>query len=105
MLAVFPIAFPIMVGPGAVTMTIITTQSIGQLLMIITAVMTFAVVFLIAHNADRLMRLMGPYAGMMIARLLYIFLAAKAVAMVLDGLGGFLEQYLPPPGVSATSSP
>jgi small neutral amino acid transporter SnatA (MarC family) len=63
MLAVFPIAFPMMVGPGTITMTIITTQTIGRLPMIVTAVVTFAAVFLIARNADRLMRLMGSYAG------------------------------------------
>jgi len=95
MLAVFPIAFPIMVGPGAITVTIITTGAIGQVLMIITAVVTFFFVFLIARNADRLMRLVGPYAGMMIARLLYIFLAAKAVAMVLDGTTEFIHGLFP----------
>ena len=85
MLAVFPIAFPIMVGPGAITITILTAQAIGQILMVITAMVTFVFVFLIARNADRLMQLVGPYASMMIARLFYIFLAAKAVAMVLHG--------------------
>ncbi len=95
MLAVFPIAFPIMVGPGAITVTIITTGAIGQGLMIVTAVVTFFFVFLIARNADRLMRLVGPYAGMMIARLLYIFLAAKAVAMVLDGTTEFIHGLYP----------
>lgn len=95
MLAVFPIAFPIMVGPGAITVTIITSGAIGQVLMVITAVVTFFFVFLIARNADRLMRLVGPYAGMMIARLLYIFLAAKAVAMVLDGTGEFIHDLFP----------
>ena len=95
MLAVFPIAFPIMVGPGAITVTIITSGAIGQGLMIITAVVTFFFVFLVARNADRLMRLAGPYAGMMIARLLYIFLAAKAVAMVLDGTGEFIRELFP----------
>jgi multiple antibiotic resistance protein len=92
MLAVFPIAFPIMVGPGAITVTIITSGAIGQVLMVITAVVTFFFVFLVAWNADRLMRLVGPYAGMMIARLLYIFLAAKAVAMVLDGITEFVHR-------------
>jgi len=95
MVAVFPIAFPIMVGPGALTITIITTQAIGQLLMIFTAVLAFALVFLIARNAHRLMRLIGPYAGTMIAKLLYIFLAAKAVGMVLEGVGAFLGHYFP----------
>jgi multiple antibiotic resistance protein len=95
MVAVFPIAFPIMVGPGAITVTIITTQSIGQFLMVITAVVAFALVFAIARNAHRLMRLVGPYAGTMIAKLLYIFLAAKAVGMVLDGASVFLGQFFP----------
>lgn len=92
MVAVFPIAFPLMVGPGAITVTIITSQVIGPLLMFVTAVVTFFFVLLIARNAARLMRLAGPYAGMMIARLLYIFLAAKAVAMVLHGAQGFISQ-------------
>jgi multiple antibiotic resistance protein len=96
MVAVFPLAFPIMVGPGAITITIITAQIIGQALMLVTAVVTFFFVFLIARNAHRLMRLIGPYAGTMIAKLLYIFLAAKAVALVLDGVGVFLTQYFPP---------
>jgi multiple antibiotic resistance protein len=95
MLAVFPISFPIMAGPGAITITIITTQAIGPLLMILTAVVTFLFVFLIARNAHLLMRLIGPYASMMIARLFYIFLAARAVAMVLDGVAGFVREFLP----------
>ncbi len=95
MVAVFPIAFPIMVGPGALTITIITTQAIGQVPMIFTAVGAFILVFLIARNAHRLMRLIGPYAGTMIAKLLYIFLAAKAVGMVLEGVGVFLRQIFP----------
>jgi multiple antibiotic resistance protein len=98
MLAVFPIAFPLLVGPGAITVTIITTQAIGHILMIVTAIVTFFVVFLIVRNAHRLMHLLGPYAGLIIARLLYIFLAAKAVAMVLDGTDDFLVQFLPAGG-------
>jgi multiple antibiotic resistance protein len=95
MVAVFPIAFPIMVGPGALTITIITSQAIGQIPMIFTAVFAFALVFLIARNSHRLMRIIGPYAGTMIAKLLYIFLAAKAVGMVLDGISAFLKQVFP----------
>jgi multiple antibiotic resistance protein len=98
MLAVFPIAFPLLVGPGAITLTIITTQQIGRLLMMVTAAATFAVVLLITRYADFLMRLIGPYAAMIIARLLFIFLAAKAVAMVLDGTGQFLGQFFPAAG-------
>jgi multiple antibiotic resistance protein len=95
MLAVFPIAFPLLVGPGAITLTIITTQQIGHLLMIVTAAATFAVVLLITRYSDFLMRLMGPYAAMIVARLLFIFLAAKAVSMVLDGTSDYLMRFFP----------
>jgi len=105
MLAVFPISFPMMVGPGAITVTIITTQSIGRLMMVLTAVVTFSFVFLVARNAHLLMRLIGPYAGTIIARLLYIFLAAKAVAMVLGGLAAFLAQVFPASVPPAAGTP
>lgn len=92
MIAVFPIACPMLVGPGAITMTIIITQSIGHFLMIVTALMTFLIVFLIVRNAHRLIRLLGPYVGAVAARLLYIMLAAKAVALILDGIREFYSQ-------------
>jgi multiple antibiotic resistance protein len=95
MLAVFPIAFPLLVGPGAITLTIITTQQIGQLLMMVTAAATFAIVLLITRYSDFLMRLIGPYAAMVVARLLFIFLAAKAVSMVLDGTADYLTRFFP----------
>ena len=80
-----------MVGPGALTMTIIMAQRSGPAQMIIIAGMTFGEVFMIARNSHRLMRILGPYAGRIISRLLYIFLAAKAVSMVLGGLEEFIR--------------
>ncbi|MHC4741836.1 MAG: MarC family protein [Planctomycetota bacterium] len=90
MVAVFPVAFPMMVGPGAITATIITSDLIGHWLMVATAFAAFAIVFCIAHSAHLLMRLIGSYAGIVVARLLYIFVAAKAVSMILSGMEEFL---------------
>ena len=94
MLAVFPLAFPVIAGPGTLAVTIILAQHSGLGQMVLTALMTFSIVFVLAHNSYRLMKLLGPYAGMIIPRLLYIFLAAKAVAMVLEGTAEFLKQNL-----------
>ncbi|MBE0536881.1 MAG: MarC family protein [Phycisphaerae bacterium] len=91
MVAIFPIAFPLLVGPGAITITIIMAQSIGHLLMTLTAVATFTVVFVVVHNADRLARILGPYIGAVVVRLLYVLLAAKAVNLVLTGLAAFYK--------------
>jgi len=90
MVAVFPIAFPIMVGPGAITTTIITSDQIGPWLMVGTAFTAFLIVFCIARSAHALMRVIGSYAGAVVARLLYIFVAAKAVSMILSGVEEFL---------------
>lgn len=92
MLAIFPIACPMLVGPGAITMTIIISQAIGHWMMILTALSTFVVVLLLVRNACRLTQLLGPYVGNVLARLLYIMLAAKAVSMVLAGAEQFYQK-------------
>ena len=50
--------------------------------MVFVSATMFPAVLWLACNAPRPMRLFGPYAGAIIPRLLYVFLAAKAVAMV-----------------------
>ncbi len=85
-LAYFPLAFPILVGPGTLAMTIILSQRDGPVLMILTSLAAFVVVFAIVRGAPALARVLGPQDGLIIARLLYIFLAAKAVSLVLTGL-------------------
>jgi multiple antibiotic resistance protein len=94
-LAVFPLAFPIIAGPGTLTVTIILAQDTGPFEMMTIALMAFVVVFLIVRNSVRIMELIGPYAGMVIPRLLYIFLAAKAVSMILAGIATFIKQNFP----------
>lgn len=91
MLAMFPLAFPIIVGPGTLAVTIILAQHRGPIQMVSISLMTFLIVFLIARSAYFLTRLLGRYGAMVIPRLLYIFLASKAVALVLEGTVTFLR--------------
>ena len=93
MLAMFPLAFPIIVGPGTLAVTIILAQHRGPVQMISISVMTFLIVFVIARSAHLLTRLLGRYGAMVIPRLLYIFLASKAVALVLEGIVSFLRSH------------
>jgi multiple antibiotic resistance protein len=88
-LAVFPLAFPIIVGPGSLALTIILAMKYGRLNMVLVIVLVMGVVFIVARSSHFLMRALGPYAGQVIARLLYLFLAAKAVSMVLEGLATY----------------
>jgi multiple antibiotic resistance protein len=92
--ALFPLAFPIIVGPGTLAVTIILAQSRPAWHMLGISLLCCLIVFVIAYSAHHLMRIIGGYAAMIIPRLLYIFLAAKAVALTLRGISAFIRQLL-----------
>jgi len=85
-LAIFPLAFPIIVGPGTLVVTIILSQNSGALLMMLSTLATFLAVYAIVISSHGLVRLLGRYAMLIVPRLLYIFLAAKAVSLIKDGI-------------------
>jgi multiple antibiotic resistance protein len=91
--AIFPLAFPIIVGPGTLAVTIIFAQNRFSVHMLSVSVVSCLIVYLIARSAHSLMRFIGGYAAMIIPRLLYIFLAAKAVSLIMRGLTGFVQGF------------
>jgi len=81
-IAAFPLAIPLMAGPGAITATILlASRSEGDpmRLAILLAVIVFA---LAARIANRL----GVTANIVASRLLGVLLAALAVQYVIDGV-------------------
>ncbi len=89
--AAFPLAIPLMAGPGAITATMLLAgQTGGQpaLLAALIGIVAFIcflcwVVFLFA---DQLSRLLGVTGNVVLTRLLGIVLVALAVQFVLDGV-------------------
>lgn len=94
-IAAFPLAVPLMAGPGAITATVLlagrasgSAMQISALLAVIATVMllclaTFAV-------APRLARLLGTTGNVVLSRLLGVLLAALAVQFVIDGIRAVL---------------
>jgi multiple antibiotic resistance protein len=90
-IAAFPLAIPLMAGPGAITATVLLAGRaggdpvrIGLLIGIIAAVMAAClVVFLIANRIERLL---GVTGNTVLSRLLGVLLAALAVQFVIDGV-------------------
>lgn len=90
-LAAFPLAIPLVAGPGAITATLLLASRTGgnplwlvALVLIIVAVaIASAVSFLLA---DQLSRMLGRTGNIVIARLLGILLAAFATQFVVDGV-------------------
>ena len=89
--AAFPLAIPLMAGPGAITATMLLSgQAGGQPVLLgaligIVAFICFLcwIVFLFA---DQLSRLLGVTGNVVLTRLLGIVLVALAVQFVLDGV-------------------
>ncbi|MGO4915472.1 MarC family protein [Pseudogemmobacter sp. W21_MBD1_M6] len=92
--SIFPLATPLIAGPGAMaTMILLVGQSgndwaaIGMIHLVMLSVI--AVVFLLFLSASLLERGLGPTGINVVTRLLGMLLAALSVQFVLDGLASF----------------
>jgi MarC family membrane protein len=89
-IAAFPLAIPLMAGPGAITATLLLAgrgasdpTRLGMLLVVIAVVL--ALCFLAFVLAARIERLLGVTGNTVLSRLLGVLLAALAVQYVIDG--------------------
>ena len=93
-LAVFPIAIPLLAGPGAISATILlaaeahTAWRMSALVGIIGAIVALS--FAVFLAADRLDRYLGDTGRNVLTRLLGVLLSALAVQFVADGVKAIL---------------
>lgn len=95
-IAAFPLAIPLMAGPGAITATIIQASQasnnignfIGLILIIGVVIGSCLAVFLMANRIDKVL---GNTGRLVLSRLLGVILAAMAVQIVGDGVLTFVR--------------
>jgi multiple antibiotic resistance protein len=94
-IAAFPLAVPLMAGPGAITATVLLAGRTGGdpaafalLLAVIGAVLAICYVVFLA--AGRIGRALGTTGNVVLSRLLGVLLAALAVQYVIDGIRAVL---------------
>jgi len=90
-IAAFPLAIPLMAGPGAITATVLLAgrasadmTRYGILIGTIAAVMAACLLVFLA--ATRIERVLGKNGNTVLSRLLGVILAAMAVQFVVDGV-------------------
>jgi MarC family membrane protein len=90
-IAAFPLAIPLMAGPGAITATLLLSgraqgepTTVLMLLGVIVAVMAVCLAAFAA--ASSITRLIGTMGNLVLSRLLGVVLAALAVQYVVDGV-------------------
>ncbi len=89
-LAVFPLAIPLIAGPGAISATVLISGTMdgwaGKLQLITVIAAVLALVFVSLYLADRLNRFLGVTGRALLTRLLGVLLAALSVQFVVDGV-------------------
>jgi multiple antibiotic resistance protein len=97
--AIFPLAIPVIAGPGAMATVIVNVQhahgvgggvTIGAVILFLCLVL-----LLVLRAANRLSSLLGPTGMNVLTRLMGMVLAAIAVEMIADGLGQLFPQLHP----------
>lgn len=92
-LAVFPLAIPLIAGPGAISATVLLSTEMSSpveraaLIGVILALM--ALCMLVFTLAERVDRFLGDTGRMVLTRLLGVILAALSVQFVADGILAF----------------
>lgn len=96
-ISVFPLAIPLIAGPGALTTVVLLMGresghllAQGVVLLVLLVIMALLLACLLA--AARLVRFLGVTGTNVITRVLGIILAALAVQFVVDGVFGFLAR-------------
>jgi multiple antibiotic resistance protein len=95
-LAVYPLAFPLIAGPGSFITVILLTDDdrfnlLGQLATIGVVATVLAVQFLILLAATPISRVIGSVGVSVIGRIMGMLLAAMSVSMVLTAIGEWLN--------------
>ena len=94
-LAIFPLAIPLIAGPGAISATILLSGQFAgvamRVLFIGIVTVSLAITYLTLVLAQRIERYLGPTGRTVLTRLLGVILAALAVQFVADGVLDFVR--------------
>ncbi len=81
-----PLACPLLVGPGAITTTILILQSSNIIVTIASVLIVFALVWTILSFIDPIYNFLGKTGSLVISRVMALFIAAIAVEYVIRGI-------------------
>jgi len=85
-MGVVPMAVPLLVGPGSIVTGILILDRDGWLVALVALAVNLVIAFFIIRSSPVLARVMGPLGTLVVARVLWIFIAAIAVHFVISGI-------------------
>ncbi|MEM1550849.1 MAG: MarC family protein [Candidatus Bathyarchaeia archaeon] len=84
-----PIAVPLLVGPGAITTTILSLQEHGMLVAVSSVIIVFTLTWLILRYIGLLYKILGRSGSAIIARVMALLIASIAIQYILNGFKAF----------------
>lgn len=100
-IAIFPLAIPLLSGPGAIASILLLSIRAGTeppylVLLAMAITLVYLIAFVVMRMGDRLLVRLGEGKVHIISRVLGIVLAALAVQFVLNGITGFYHSLVMP---------
>lgn len=83
---VFPLAFPLLAGPGAITTVIFSINSLGIPYSVAPVVIVVTTTWLVLLAIDRVLVIIGESGADAVARIMSVFVAAIGIQYVVTGL-------------------
>ena len=83
---IVPIAFPLLVGPGAITTTMIAFGAYGILVTLGSVLIVMLLSWLVMKQTDRIHGLLGKTGSSVIAQVMAVFIAAIAIQFIITGI-------------------
>lgn len=81
-----PIAFPLLVGPGAITTTIVILETSGIAVTIVSALINFGMIWIVMRFIESIYSYLGKVWSTVIARVMAVFIAAIGVGYIIEGV-------------------
>lgn len=89
---VFPIAIPLLCGPGAISTVVVqmgtTISIIEKIIVLFSIFFVYIISFIILYYSKKISLFLGENGCMIVTRLLGLFLSAMAIGMISEGIHG-----------------
>jgi len=95
-LGAVPLAFPLLVGPGAITTTIVAIQSSGLVVALASIAIVMGVTYVTLRGSFRIYAILGRTGSLVVAKVVGVFIAAIGIQFILSGI----QYYYPPAGTT-----
>jgi multiple antibiotic resistance protein len=82
---VVPLAFPLLAGPGAITSVMISFQSAGLIVTMLSILIVIVVTYIVLRLVNPIYKLLGRRGSMIFTRIFAVLVAAIAVQYIVQG--------------------